>query len=80
MTNAGMRSRVTKKGQITVPADLRKQFHIEAGNSVQFEKTEHGIMIKPIKDILDSAGDLSEFANVDDVINDLIESRKKRFW
>ena len=74
-----MRSRVTKKGQVTVPAQLRKQFHIEAGKSVKFEKSAAGIVMKPEPDIVDSAGELSKFASSSDMIRDLIQSRKKPF-
>ena len=74
-----MRSRVTKKGQVTVPASLRKQFHIEAGKSVTFEKTANGIVMKPVSDIVDSAGKLAKFANSTDMIRELIQSRKKPF-
>jgi AbrB family looped-hinge helix DNA binding protein len=74
-----MRSRVTKKGQVTVPAQLRKQFHIEAGKSVKFEESAAGIVMKPEPDIVDSAGELSRFASSSDMIRDLIQSRKKPF-
>ena len=76
MYNVSMRSRVTRKGQITIPANLRKQFHIEFGCSVEFEKTKNGIMVKPIKDLIDSDGELSEFASSDEMIKDLLRSRK----
>ncbi len=74
-----MRSRVTKKGQVTVPAQLRKQFHIEVGKSVEFEKSADGIVMKPVRDIIDSAGELSKFASSTDMIRDLIQSRKRPF-
>ena len=79
MTEQELRSRVTKKGQITIPARLRRQFHIEAGKSVKFEKSADGIVMKPVPDIVDSAGELSKFASSTDMIRDLIQSRKKPF-
>ena len=52
-----MCSRVTKKGQVTVPVQLRRQFHIEAGKTVKFESSASGIVMEPIRDIVDSAGE-----------------------
>ncbi len=74
-----MRSRVTKKGQVTVPVELRKQLHLEPGKSVRFEKFERGILMEPVRDLADSAGALSKFADSDEVLKDLLESRKKPF-
>ena len=79
MTTGQLRSRITKKGQVTVPLELRKRFHIEAGRSIEFESSERGILMRPVRDIVDSAGDLSKFAKSDEMIRDLIESRKKAF-
>ena len=59
MTLSSMPSRTTKKGQVTIPSVLRKQFHIEAGKSVEFEASNGVIMMKPIHDMVDSAGELS---------------------
>lgn len=44
-----MQSNVTTKGQITLPADLRKRFGIERGQKVMFEATADGILVKPVK-------------------------------
>ena len=75
-----MRSRMTKKGQITVPSKLRKRFQIEAGKSVEFEETGRGILLRPVHDLIDSAGSLSKYATAEEVLRDLLESRKKPFW
>lgn len=74
-----LRSRVTKNGQVTVPSILRKQFHIEAGNSVEFESSDGGIIMKPMHDIVDSAGRFSKCASSKEMIKELLESRKKPF-
>jgi AbrB family looped-hinge helix DNA binding protein len=74
-----LRSRVTKKGQITVPVKLRREFQLAAGKNVSFESSRQGIIIKPVHDIIDSAGALAKFAGRDAVEKDLIESRKKPF-
>lgn len=80
MASSGeMRSRVTKKGQVTVPSELRRKFHIEAGKTIEFESSQYGILLKPVHDIVDSAGALAKFANMETVEKDLLDSRKKPF-
>lgn len=79
MATTQMRSRITKKGQVTVPASLRKRYRIEAGKSIEFEKSDQGILMRPVHDIVDSAGALSKFATADEMLKELLESRKKAF-
>jgi AbrB family looped-hinge helix DNA binding protein len=38
----------TNKGQIVIPAWLRKQFHIEGGTKAVVEATPEGILLKPV--------------------------------
>ena len=38
---------VTKKGQVTIPAELRKKFKIEKGTRLTVMETEEGILFKP---------------------------------
>jgi len=38
----------TAKGQVVIPARLRKQFQIEGGSRAIVEATEEGILLKPI--------------------------------
>lgn len=38
----------TTKGQIVIPARLRRQFHIENGTKAIVQATEDGILLKPI--------------------------------
>lgn len=40
--------RVKHKGQVTVPADLRKQFHLQEGDYLEAEAVEGGILFKPV--------------------------------
>jgi hypothetical protein len=50
-----------------------------AGKTVSFESSRRGILIKPVHDIIDSAGVLAKFASRESVERDLLESRKKPF-
>lgn len=42
------------KGQVTIPADIRKAAHIDEGDPVEFEVVEDGILLRPQK-VIDSA-------------------------
>ena len=44
---------VRAKGQITIPADVRKAAHLEEGDPVQVELTDEGILLRPQK-VIDS--------------------------
>ena len=40
--------RFTTKGQVVIPAWLRKQFHIEDGTKAVVQATSEGILLKPV--------------------------------
>jgi antitoxin PrlF len=40
---------IRKKGQLTIPADIRKAAHLEDGDPVEIEMTPEGILIRPRK-------------------------------
>ncbi|MGI8438886.1 MAG: AbrB/MazE/SpoVT family DNA-binding domain-containing protein, partial [Thermoleophilaceae bacterium] len=37
--------RVTSKGQVTIPQDVRRRLGIEPGSEVQFEVDDHGVRL-----------------------------------
>jgi AbrB family looped-hinge helix DNA binding protein len=39
-------TRITRKGQVTIPKDLRDEFGLEEGDEVQWEKAEDGIRVR----------------------------------
>ena len=39
---------VKRAGQVTLPAELRKQFHLEEGDYLEAEAVENGILFKPV--------------------------------
>jgi AbrB family looped-hinge helix DNA binding protein len=42
---------VTEKGQVLIPATLRKKFHIKKGSKIQVEEWGNGcILMKPLPD------------------------------
>jgi AbrB family looped-hinge helix DNA binding protein len=42
----------TTKGQVVIPAWLRKQFHIEDGTKAIVEATPDGILLKPVTAVI----------------------------
>jgi AbrB family looped-hinge helix DNA binding protein len=40
-------SRMTSKGQVTVPAELRRELELKPGDTVVFAKVEQGISLMP---------------------------------
>ena len=41
----------TTKGQVVIPAWLRKQFHIEDGTKAVVQATPEGILLKPVTSV-----------------------------
>ncbi|MGZ4821747.1 MAG: AbrB/MazE/SpoVT family DNA-binding domain-containing protein [Terriglobales bacterium] len=41
---------VTSKGQLVIPAELRRKHGIKNGTRVRFEDTERGIFVRPVGD------------------------------
>ena len=72
-------SKVTKKGQVTIPSRFRKEHGFGEGVVVAFKGTKDGLMIEPVHDVTESAGKLSKFGTADEVIRDLIRSRERDY-
>jgi AbrB family looped-hinge helix DNA binding protein len=72
-------SKVTKKGQTTIPVKYREKYNLSEGAIVAFEDTDRGILLKPLPDITDSAGALSSYADLKEVLSELMRNREKDF-
>ena len=35
-------SRITSKGQVTIPEEIRREYHLSAGEQIEWEITDHG--------------------------------------
>ena len=78
-------TRVTDKGQTTIPKELREKYGIESGDEVVWEETSEGIVVKR-PDALDGygsfAGDLTDEereALAEDLEAELYESRRSEW-
>lgn len=39
-------TRITRKGQVTIPKELRDEFGLEEGDELRWEKTEDGMVVR----------------------------------
>jgi len=72
-------SKITKKGQTTIPVKYRKKYNLKEGVVVAFEETDEGLIIKPLPDIVDSAGTLSKYGDPKELLASLIKAREENF-
>ncbi|WP_435317133.1 AbrB/MazE/SpoVT family DNA-binding domain-containing protein [Haloarchaeobius sp. TZWSO28] len=42
----GKTTRITRKGQVTIPKELREEFGLEEGDELLWQKTEDGIRVR----------------------------------
>lgn len=55
--------RIKQKGQITLPADLRRKYHLDEGSKVVIEDRDGEMVLCRPENVVDpSAGALSEYA------------------
>lgn len=58
---------VTRKGQTTIPAKLRKKFKIQEGTRLEVIETKEGILFKPKKSTIDLAGSGAKHASPEEM-------------
>lgn len=58
---------VTRKGQTTIPVNLRRKFKIEEGTRLEVIETEEGILFKPKKSTWDLAGTGSSYSTPEEM-------------
>jgi len=42
-------AKITSKGQITVPREIRRMLGVGAGDRLVFESDDHGIRVRPVR-------------------------------
>jgi AbrB family looped-hinge helix DNA binding protein len=68
---------VTRKGQITIPVELRRKFNIEESSKVEVIEEEGKIVIKKRPSIFDLAGSGAGKGNVEELKRMLDEMRNE---
>jgi len=72
-------SKVTKKGQTTIPLKYREKYNLKEGTTLTFKETDEGLLLEPLPDITESAGALSSYADLKEVLSDILKGRKEDF-
>jgi AbrB family looped-hinge helix DNA binding protein len=67
-------SKVTEKGMITLPINLRRKFKIAKGNKVEIVETDDGILVIPIPPLLELYG---SDPSMREVVATLSKSRRR---
>jgi len=68
---------VTRKGQITIPVELRRKFGIEEGAKVEVVEEESGIVVRKLPSIFDLAGSGAGKGDVEELKKMLDEMREE---
>lgn len=74
-------AKVTSKGQITLPKEVRRLLHIHTGSVVVFEKEDDRVVIKPARTLREFRGVLKgvgKGGDFDEMRKKAKESRGKR--
>ena len=80
-------ARITAKGQITIPIEIRKNLGVKEGDKVVFIKSENGIMLvnsnkvawENIQNAMEGEAGKSGFESEDDVVKYCKEIRQERW-
>ncbi len=72
-----MSSQVTRKGQVTVPIELRRKHGIKEGVTVTFEDTPSGIVLSVIPRFQDLVGADAEKTELEQTIKKLDKMRSE---
>ena len=60
--------KVTRKGQTTIPVEVRQKLEIKEGDRLLVEATEHGqVIFTPIRKLEDCAGIYSKYSNPEEM-------------
>lgn len=51
-----METTVTRKGQVTIPVELRKKYGIREGMKVEVTDAQTGVLLRPVPDMNEWAG------------------------
>lgn len=71
MPRVATKLRVSKKGQISIPKQIRSKMGIKPGDIVVFEQTKEGFVLKKKKTALDYVGYIQPKKEID--MDELIE-------
>ena len=70
--------KVTRRGQTTIPVEIREQCGIKEGDRLLVQLTEKGILFKPIPKLLDMAGIDAGYGTPEE-INKMIDKLREEY-
>ncbi len=69
--------KVTRRGQTTIPIELRQKMRIKEGDQLMVEATEKGILFRPIPRLEDMAGVDAKYAKVEEIKKEIDKLREE---
>ncbi len=69
--------RVKRKGQVTIPVELRHKFDLEEGSLLEAEEHKEGILLKSLPPV--RGGKVVGERTYKEIIHELDESRRKKW-
>ncbi|MEM2881824.1 MAG: AbrB/MazE/SpoVT family DNA-binding domain-containing protein [Candidatus Bathyarchaeia archaeon] len=69
--------KVTRRGQTTIPVELRERFGIREGDALVVEPVEGGLLFKPIPRLAELAGAYSKFGRAEEIKRELDRIREE---
>jgi antitoxin PrlF len=69
--------KVTRKGQTTIPIEIREQLGIEEGDELMVEATQEGVLFKRIPRLTELAGIFAGHADVEELKKEIDKMREE---
>lgn len=69
--------KVTRRGQTTIPVELRQKLGIKEGDQLIVEATEKGILFRPIPRLEDMAGADAKYGKVEEIKKEIDKLREE---
>ena len=69
--------KVTRKGQTTIPIQIRQQLGIKEGDDLMVEATEEGVLFKRIPRLTELAGIFAGHAEVEELKKEIDKMREE---
>jgi AbrB family looped-hinge helix DNA binding protein len=69
--------KVTRRGQTTIPAELREKLGIKEGDELMVEATKEGLLFHPIRKLEDCAGIYAKYGKVEEIKKEIDKLREE---
>ena len=69
--------KVTRRGQTTIPAELREKLGIKEGDELMVEATSKGLLFRPIRKLEDCAGIYAKYGKVEEIKKEIDKLREE---